>query len=814
MLKLFKNLQKGFNDELSTTSCAIEKYNEIQSNSEIKEYKNTIYHPLSTKEWTTTTYSYHKAYTKALVSSDAVLNKLYKSYYNMLEDKIKILFKRRRANKTRYSANKIYASRAELNHTNTDISITLYIYNKQKSSIEQLIRKFLTFIKANNEKKKPNHKKKNPNLKNRVLHILKNNYFIFIKWNVVFFNTINSVLRYLGVNLKGKTHNIPRYIISLLKKLVVLQNTLFTSTNNVNFNGSKSNNLHQRWKNLGINSLIEKLYNKKVEMELVELNNIDLNSDVFSSAVALKLRDRKNKVVRILRKAILQMVRIPDLHTLITFDDNMEAMDKNNIIKTIKQQAVSGVRFEASGRLTRRLTAMRAVFKYRYAGSLKNIRSSFNNVSSTMLRGYVKSNSQYTLINSKTRNGTFGLKGWVSSHNLMLQFIYKTIRSAFLHWMLNQIQLYLTRLSFFLLNKYSALYKVIDYLSTNLSTFYSYIYSIGIKLHNKFKNNFPILYSITLYIYSEYLAIINGDLSRNMEIMIGLYFVFNFSIFNLILYSLLTFNVWLKKHLIKDTWLKENFQILYRVLLDISSLINTIFIFYFLDLIFINLIKPFLLKVWSGILKMASPDKANVDTGGLSNKGNMPNPQKPSGQFVIDSDKDEDKKHKEKLKREFDKFYKANLEFNSADKNPGRDWEVMLKDIYDDYAEYLPEKEKSRILAIMSTKHPKFQLNEEDSVHQFWLNKRESNKHGWDSTLEIIDIFARNSQSIQEQLGGRKHYKSHLFRKETEGFKIMWSAPHKKKESIIRRELEKSRAFDKLLKEKGLSIKELIDRIN
>jgi len=53
---------------------------------------------------------------------------------------------------------------------------------------------------------------------------------------------------------------------------------------------------------------------------------------------------------------------------------------------------------------------MRAVFKYRYAGSLKNIRSSFNNKSSTILRGHVKSNSQYNLINSKTRNGTFGLK--------------------------------------------------------------------------------------------------------------------------------------------------------------------------------------------------------------------------------------------------------------------------------------------------------------------------------------------------------------------------------------------------------------------
>ena len=105
------------------------------------------------------------------------------------------------------------------------------------------------------------------------------------------------------------------------------------------------------------------------------------------------------------------MVRIPDLHTLITYDDYKPVMDKKNYLHVISQQIVSGVRFEAAGRLTKRLTAMRAIFKYRYAGSLKNIRSSFNNKPSTILRGVLKSNGQYTLINSKTRNGTFGLKG-------------------------------------------------------------------------------------------------------------------------------------------------------------------------------------------------------------------------------------------------------------------------------------------------------------------------------------------------------------------------------------------------------------------
>jgi hypothetical protein len=33
-----------------------------------------------------------------------------------------------------------------------------------------------------------------------------------------------------------------------------------------------------------------------------------------------------------------------------------------------------------------------------------------------MLRGYIKSNLQYTLVDSKTRNGSFGLKSWLSSH--------------------------------------------------------------------------------------------------------------------------------------------------------------------------------------------------------------------------------------------------------------------------------------------------------------------------------------------------------------------------------------------------------------
>ena len=196
----------------------------------------------------------------------------------------------------------------------------------------------------------------------------------------------------------------------LLKKCYKLEEKISNIKKTINFNKLKHHDLVFNKDYLGLRSLLEKIFNKKIDMDVVELKSIHLNSDVFSSAVALKLRDRNNKAVRVLRNAILQKVNIPDLHTIRTFDDIIEKIDENNIIDVIKQQVVTGIRFEASGRLTKRLTAMRAVFKYRYIGSLKNLRSSLNGDSSTILRGSMKSNGQLSMIESKTRNGTFGLK--------------------------------------------------------------------------------------------------------------------------------------------------------------------------------------------------------------------------------------------------------------------------------------------------------------------------------------------------------------------------------------------------------------------
>jgi hypothetical protein len=180
MLTIFKNKQNRFNDKLFINNFFLEKNSKIQSKSEKDEYNNAIDYPFSSKEWFTNIYSYNKSYVKSLIIYDTILNKLLKSYCNMLQEKIKILFKRRRDNKTRYSANRLYTSRAELNYTNTTIFITLYLYNKQKSYIEHDIRRLITWIRL----KKIMIEGKLmliPNHKNRLLHLLKNNFFFFKK---------------------------------------------------------------------------------------------------------------------------------------------------------------------------------------------------------------------------------------------------------------------------------------------------------------------------------------------------------------------------------------------------------------------------------------------------------------------------------------------------------------------------------------------------------------------------------------------------------------------------------------------------------
>ena len=123
----------------------LDKYKNKELEKDIMNQKsnNIIYYPSSTKEWSNSVYSYNKGYTRELIVNFRLVNNLFKSYFNMFENRIKNVYKRRHASKKRYSANKLYVSRAELKHSNTKLTIILYIYNKQKSIIERNMRKLI-----------------------------------------------------------------------------------------------------------------------------------------------------------------------------------------------------------------------------------------------------------------------------------------------------------------------------------------------------------------------------------------------------------------------------------------------------------------------------------------------------------------------------------------------------------------------------------------------------------------------------------------------------------------------------------------------
>jgi len=216
---------------------------------------------------------------------------------------------------------------------------------------------------------------------------------------------------------------------------------------------------------LNLKRIVENLYNKEVEFNVVNLKKIHLNSDIFTQVIALKLKNRENKLFRVL-KSSLSRIKLPKVKTIIykkskpnrdeflinkirnTYINSMQYKETgedslndlllrhfpsaNNLkIKTprivqripltsylkrhLKHFKLRGIRVEAKGRLTRRSTASRSVFKVVWKGGLKNVDSSFRGWSTVMLRGDAKSNVQYSIVNTNNSRGAFGVKCWVSS---------------------------------------------------------------------------------------------------------------------------------------------------------------------------------------------------------------------------------------------------------------------------------------------------------------------------------------------------------------------------------------------------------------
>ena len=156
---------------------------------------------------------------------------------------------------------------------------------------------------------------------------------------------------------------------------------------------------------------LEKLYNKNVEFNIVNLKRFYLNSDIMTESIVVKFTKNRRKMFKLLKK-LKKKIKTHKFSSLIKPKaSDIKEFNKRNLLKNLKYKHVSGFRLEAKGRLTKRYTASRSVSKLRYKGTLMNIDSSYKGLSSVLLKGNLRSNLQATKLKSKTRIGSFGIKG-------------------------------------------------------------------------------------------------------------------------------------------------------------------------------------------------------------------------------------------------------------------------------------------------------------------------------------------------------------------------------------------------------------------
>jgi Mitochondrial ribosomal protein (VAR1) len=377
-------------------------YNKITGNKKIKSHKKQHkHHPSTTREWNNSIYVYNKNAINLIPQSTILAIKLIKSYFNLYNYKLEreIRTNRLLLRLRRLSSHKIYVSNGEFKHTNDKVIITLYIYNRQKFNFDKkLVESFFNswFNQELLIKRWDNLFRRQQYVEDRALYKLNRKKYVLI-------HTLESQ------NYK----NLSKYLIIFYKKLLKKSldkfflyrcNQQLITINEYKFNYNFIQFLKKS---------LEKIFNKNVEFNLVNLKRFYLNSDILSESIILKIRKNRRKILKFLN-TLKRKVKVRNkknyFYQSIIKNKSLEEL----VLRDIKYKHIIGFRIEASGRLTRRYTASRSISKLRYKGNLLNIDSSYKGLSSLLLRNNNKSNLQFTKLNSKTRIGSFGIKGWVS----------------------------------------------------------------------------------------------------------------------------------------------------------------------------------------------------------------------------------------------------------------------------------------------------------------------------------------------------------------------------------------------------------------
>jgi hypothetical protein len=287
-------------------------------------------------------------------------------------------------NEKSYNLKRIFVSLPEIKYGINNINIFIYIFNKEKLILLNKIKKIKT-SKIN------------------------------LSSNKLISNNIKNIYSELN------THNI-KIISKLLKNKFYKLYLYRLYMNNLFINKYKFSFMNI----LSLKNILYKLFNKNINISIINTKYLYLNNSLFIDAIVRKLKDRNRKALVMLRKAFA-LVNIPMVSSIFLlklkknisyYNDKLnlygefinKKLIKLSIFESLKNTHMIGIRLIGKGRLTRRLTASRAILKRTHVGNLKNIYSTFRGLSVTTSKGFEKSNIDYINGNSYNRNGSFGIR--------------------------------------------------------------------------------------------------------------------------------------------------------------------------------------------------------------------------------------------------------------------------------------------------------------------------------------------------------------------------------------------------------------------
>lgn len=419
---------------------SIIKKTNVKKNYNFDNTDSLIHFPSSTRYWDSSIFMYNNNCLSLIPHISKLAIKFIRNYFYLYNKKIegkirrKKLYNRRR----KLSINRIFISKGEFKHTNNKVIITLYIYNKQKNNYllklkKRYINKFFLNILSFKKNNIINPLSSKKNILSNKLILLKKLKKISDNGTLALINAnffkpkVARILKDLYQKKKiNKFKVVSKYVNKFYKKYIkksLRRLLIYTYYRRLIYiNKSRFNYIYLQY----IKNKLQVLFNKNIEFNFVNLKYFYLNSNILSESILLKVRKNRTRLLKFLsnlqRKVIIkkkrvilgELIRKENLNTKKWFYSN--SLLYKNIIKNLKYKNIAGFRLEANGRLSRRYKASRSLHKVKYKGNLLNIDSSYKGLTSVLLRNNLNSNLQYTKLNSKTRIGSFGLKGWVSGN--------------------------------------------------------------------------------------------------------------------------------------------------------------------------------------------------------------------------------------------------------------------------------------------------------------------------------------------------------------------------------------------------------------